>query len=320
MNNFTFGQYLKGDSWIYKLDPRTKIIGVFMLMIIIFIIPNITGMLIALGIFLAIFFTTRISFIKMIKGIKPVLFLLFFTFILQVISNKNGQLLLTIPLEISYYHIIFFIGLFLLFLFTNRFTKHKMLYFLFLVFLAFVMQNQLHFDNVLLNYRIDLYEGALIDASFVFIRISIIIGVTSLLTFTTMTNDINIGLERVLKPLKLIKFQVDEVAMMLSLTLRFIPTLIDETNKIMNAQASRGVDFREGKLKDKAIQIVSLLIPMFVVSIKRADELANAMEARGYVIGRPRSRIDVLKFKMMDYFCGFMIILFFALAIMSHFV
>ena len=126
------------------------------------------------------------------------------------------------------------------------------------------------------------------------------IGITSLLTVSTMSTDINNGLEWVLAPLKVIKVPVSVLSMTIALTLRFIPTLYEETRKIMNAQASRGVDFQEGKLKDKVTQIISLLVPMFVISFKRAEDLSNAMEARGYVIGAKRTRIDELKFKALD--------------------
>ena len=136
------------------------------------------------------------------------------------------------------------------------------------------------------------------------------IGITSLLTVSTMSTDINNGLEWVLSPLKIIKVPVSVLSMTISLTLRFIPTLYEETRKIMNAQASRGVDFQEGKLKDKVTQIISLLVPMFVVSFKRAEDLSNAMEARGYVIGAKRTRIDELKFKALDYISFILCLLF----------
>jgi energy-coupling factor transport system permease protein len=115
-----------------------------------------------------------------------------------------------------------------------------------------------------------------------------------------MTTDINDGLEGILFPLKWIKLPVDVLAMMVSLTLRYIPTLLIETDKIMKAQASRGVDFKEASLKEKVTQVISLLIPVFVISFKRAEDLANAMEVRGYVIGQKRTKIDVLKVKYSD--------------------
>ena len=133
------------------------------------------------------------------------------------------------------------------------------------------------------------------------ICIVIMIGITSLLTLSTMSTDINNGLEAVLAPLKIIKVPVGVFAMLISLTLRFIPTLLEESKKIMNAQASRGVDFQEGSLKDKVNQIISLLIPMFVISFKRAEDLSNAMEARGYIIGAKRTKLDELKLRWRDY-------------------
>ena len=89
--------------------------------------------------------------------------------------------------------------------------------------------------------------------------------------------------------------------MMISIALRFIPTLFNETNKILKAQASRGVDFNEGKFMEQVKQIVSLLIPMFVISIKRAEDLADAMEARGYIPGEKRTKLVKMKFKAFDY-------------------
>jgi energy-coupling factor transport system permease protein len=143
------------------------------------------------------------------------------------------------------------------------------------------------------------------------------IGITSLLTISTMSTDINNGIEAILSPLKLIKIPVGVFAMLISLTLRFIPTLIAETRKIMNAQASRGVDFNEGSLKDKINQIISLLVPMFVISFKRAEDLSNAMEARGYIIGAKRTKIDELKFRWRDYLCLIIVLGFLGVTIWS---
>ena len=141
------------------------------------------------------------------------------------------------------------------------------------------------------------------------------IGITSLLTVSTMSTDINNGLEWVLSPLRIIKVPVSVLSMTISLTLRFIPTLYEETRKIMNAQASRGVDFQEGKLKDKVTQIISLLVPMFVISYKKAEDLAYAMEARGYIPGKERTKLEVLKYKASDYITYAFLILFIAFII-----
>ncbi len=129
--------------------------------------------------------------------------------------------------------------------------------------------------------------------------------------------DINQGLEWLLSPLKLFKIPVGIFAMLVSLTLRFIPTLMSESKKIMNAQASRGVDFNEGSLKDKVNQIISLLIPMFVISFKRAEDLSNAMEARGYIIGAKRTKLDELKLRWRDYLALTIVLALFGLVIWS---
>jgi energy-coupling factor transport system permease protein len=146
----------------------------------------------------------------------------------------------------------------------------------------------------------DIYSDGLIAGLFFVLRIVLIIMLTSILTMTTSTTDINLGLEWLMYPLRLIKVPVSEIAMMLSLTLRFIPTLLIETDKIMKAQASRGIDFNEGNFFEKIKQIVTLLIPMFFISITRAEDLSNAMEARGYIIGAKRTSVDELKFNFKD--------------------
>jgi energy-coupling factor transport system permease protein len=117
-----------------------------------------------------------------------------------------------------------------------------------------------------------------------------------------MTTDLNYAVEALLKPLTYIKVPVDIFAMLLSLTLRYIPTLLIETEKIMKAQASRGVDFNESSLKEKIVQVISLLIPVFVISFNRSEDLANAMEVKGYVIGEKRTKIDQYRMGFSDYF------------------
>ena len=302
MNNITIGQYVPGNSWIYKLDPRTKILLTILLITIIFIIPSLEGMVLALGIFMIIFLSTRVSIIRVLRGLKGVLFLLAFTFVLQLIYNKQGQILYTFDMQIGLFNLLIMIGILIFYFLTKKFIKFKMLYTFLMLGGMFTILWLVKFDSfVWKDFNFDVYDTGLKNASFIFIRIFMMIGITSLLTVSTMSTDINNGLEWVLSPLKLIKIPVSVLAMTISLTLRFIPTLFEETKKIMNAQASRGVDFNEGKLKEKVTQIISLLVPMFVVSFKRAEDLSNAMEARGYVIGAKRTRIDELKFKALDY-------------------
>lgn len=305
--NITIGQYVKGDSWIYKLDPRLKIISVIVLMIALFLLPTIYHMLVALAILFVIVITARLPLLFILKGLRPIIFISMFSFILQLIYTQEGNLLHTFTLNVSYYHIAIAVGMILFFIFTRRFIPFKLIYFLLTIIGVFFVFNLVEFSSgVITTYDFNIYSTGLINGSFFVTRIIAVLMLTTLLTITTSTIDLNTGLERVLRPFKFI-LPVSEISLMISLTLRFIPTLLIETNKILKAQASRGVDFSEGSLMQKIKQIITLLIPMFVVSFKRADELACAMEARGYVIGEKRSSLTVLKFKIADYF-GFLLI------------
>lgn len=337
MNNFTFGQYIPGKSWIYKLDPRTKIFLTIALIVLIFLIPDLLTMVIALGVFALIFISTRISIIKLLKSLKAVMFLLMFTVLLQLIYTKGTveqpDLLYTFNMQFGLWQLLIIIGLIVIYFLVKKYIPLKALFFLLICFLCFIVlwKNpfvdtgfkyawEWPFDNMKwTNFNFDIYEAGLNKAGFIFIRIILMISITQLLTLTTMSMDINQGLEWLLSPLKLFKIPVGIFAMLVSLTLRFIPTLLGESRKIMAAQASRGVDFNEGSLKDKANQIIALLIPMFVISFKRADELSNAMEARGYIIGAPRTKIDDLKFRFIDFFCLFIVVLLFV-AVILHMV
>ncbi|MBR3252201.1 MAG: energy-coupling factor transporter transmembrane protein EcfT, partial [Erysipelotrichaceae bacterium] len=131
--------------------------------------------------------------------------------------------------------------------------------------------------------------------------------------------DLTMGIEWMLKPLEIFHFPTHEVAMMVSIALRFIPTIIEETMRIMNAQKSRGVDFENGKLTEKITAILALIVPLFSVAFERAYELADAMEARGYVLGAERARYHVLKFKFLDFLFIFICAAILAFSIASRF-
>ena len=323
MENISFGQYYPGKSWIYKLDPRLKIILTILLIVLIFIIPsNTMGLYMILGflgLYILIFLTTRIPIIRVIKGIRPVLFLLLFTVILQLIYTipDNESVLYSFNMQIGLFQILIMVGLLLVYLFTSKYISFKFLYLLVIATIIFLVLWKSpfglfnwNFSVVITDFDFNIYQSGINKAAFVFVRIVLMIGITSLLTLSTMSTDINNGLEAVLSPLKIIKIPVGVFSMLISLTLRFIPTLMIESKKIMNAQASRGVDFNEGSLRQKANQIIALLIPMFVISFKRAEDLSNAMEARGYVIGAKRTKIDELKLRFLDY-----LVIFFSLVL-----
>lgn len=320
MNNITIGQYVHGTSWIYKLDPRTKIVLTILLIAVLFVIPSLTGMLIALGIFILTFLSTRVSVIRVIRGLKPILFMIIFIFILQLAYNSDGTLLYTFDMQIGLYSFLIMLGILIFYFFTKRYIKLKLIYTLIMITGLFLILWMVKFDNLIWsNFNFNVYSEGLQNSAFFIIRLFMMVGITTLLTISTMSTDINNGLEWLLAPLKLIKIPVSAFSMTIALTLRFIPTLYEESRKVMNSQASRGVDFQEGKLKDKVTQIISLLIPMFVISLKRADDLSTAMEARGYVVGAKRTKLDELKFRWLDYLCFIVSLTFLGLAIWSNF-
>lgn len=148
---------------------------------------------------------------------------------------------------------------------------------------------------------ITIYSEAIIQTLYIVVRLLLMIMVTTCLTATTKPLDLTMGIEYLLNPLKPLKVPSHEIAMMISIALRFIPLIIEETMRIMNSQKSRGVDFEEGKLKEKLMAILSLIVPLFSVAFQRADELANAMEARGYIPGQPRTRYKVLRYRLADF-------------------
>lgn len=146
----------------------------------------------------------------------------------------------------------------------------------------------------------EFYSGGVIQGIAISTRFFLLILLTSMLTLTTTPLEITDAIEDMLAPLKKMKFPVHELALMMSISLRFIPTLMQETDKISKAQASRGVDFRTGPVKERIQAVVPLLVPLFVSAFKRAEELAMAMEARGYQGGEGRTKLRELKYHSKD--------------------
>jgi energy-coupling factor transport system permease protein len=171
-----------------------------------------------------------------------------------------------------------------------------------LVFLTFINALVLRTGYVVIDFMgFKLYSDALFQTLYIVVRLTLMIMVTTILTASTKPLDLTLAIEDLFKPLKKYGFPAHEIAMMISIALRFIPTLIEETDRIMKAQASRGVDLKEGSLKEKIMAILSLIVPLFVSSFQRAEELADAMEARGYVPSMPRTRYKQLTHGRSDY-------------------
>lgn len=145
-----------------------------------------------------------------------------------------------------------------------------------------------------------IYVNAITQTAYIIIRLVLIVAQTTIVTATTKPLDLTLGIEHLLSPFKKIGFPAHEVAMMISIALRFIPTLLEETQRIMKAQASRGVDFDEGNLMEKVKSIISLIVPLFISAFSRAEELANAMEARCYNPEAKRTRYKQLYWTIKD--------------------
>lgn len=246
MNDIALGRYLPLDSCVHKMDPRAKIMAMLFIMVAIFIDAGYLGYLIigAIVITIALLGKLKLSFLW--RSMKPMLFMLVFLLIINLLVIKEGEAL-------------FSIGSF------------------------------------------SIYSGALSQTLYIVIRLALMIMVTTILTATTKPLQLTLGIEDLLKPFQVIHVPAHQIAMMISIALRFIPTLIEETQRIMKAQASRGVDMEEGKLMEKIKAILSLIVPLFVSAFQRAEDLAYAMEARGYIPDRPRTRYQQLKMKTMDY-------------------
>jgi energy-coupling factor transporter transmembrane protein EcfT len=146
-----------------------------------------------------------------------------------------------------------------------------------------------------------MYSDAVFQTLYIAVRLLLMVMITTTLTATTKPLDMTLGIEDLLKPFGKIGVPYHEIAMLISIALRFIPDLIDETQRIIKAQESRGVDLKEGKFMERVMAILSLIVPLFVSAFQRAEDLANAMEARGYAPGEERTRYKVLKMEGRDY-------------------
>lgn len=314
--NIKIGQYIAGDSILHRLDPRIKIMSMILLIIAIFLIPvniqtkNIIWMG-ALFIFsLSIVYLSGIRMGKVLQGLKAIVFLMTFTFIIQLftIQPAGEAPLVVLPMALSFVSVIALIVLTFFYHYLKPNIPWRTTWFFLYVFMIFLVQWLIrefipNYNIVFsLDYDFSIYPSGLIRGGFIFLRIIAVMVIASLLTFTTSTIELNDGLESLMKPLRIIKVPTYIFSMMISLTLRSIPTLLVETDKIMKAQTSRGADFNESTLRQKIGQIIALLIPVFVISFDRADDLSNAMEARGYIIGEPRTKLDVYKIKFKDIF------------------
>ena len=175
-------------------------------------------------------------------------------------------------------------------------------------------------DPVVDFWIFTIYTEGIVRAAFMVIRILMLISGTFLLTYTTSPISLTDGLESLLNPLKVLRLPVHELSMMMCIALRFIPTLIEETDKIMSAQKARGADFETGSLLQRVKALVPILVPLFISAFRRADELATAMECRCYQGGEGRTKMKLLRFSYFDFVAlGIGILLVVAISVLAHF-
>ena len=245
LKDITLGQYFPGDTVVHRLDPRTKILMVLVYIVALFIAESFVSyavMMLCLGLVIGI---SRIRLSTVLRGVKPILFVIILTALLNLFYSEG---------------------------------------------------------NVLVEFWIfRITDRGILNAIFMALRIIMLIMGTFMLTYTTSPIMLTYGIEKLLGPLKVFKVPVHELAMIMSMALRLIPTLIEETDKIMSAQKARGAEFDTGNIIQKAKALLPILVPLFISAFRRADELAVAMESRCYHGGDGRTRLNNLKMAARDY-------------------
>lgn len=305
MKNVVIGQYVPGKGFFYRIDPRTKIIAVMVLMVAVFLLETVWQVLIGLGIATVLVMAGNVPLRRIVRGLKPLYVLLLFTLFFNVAFNRTGTELLshygwTTAMVITPWTVLAMIAATVVWRLLASFKKFKLWLLLGWLVGCYFIMGKLTYGPVWTTWNIAIYDQGLVTSAFVLIRLLIIISLSTVLTLTTKPTDLTQGLESLMRPLKLVGIHSEDFALIISISLRYIPTILDEANKIMGAQASRGADFAQGKLKDKVIQVISLLVPMFIIAFKRSEDLADAMESRNFVPGKPRTRIHELKFNYRD--------------------
>lgn len=261
IRDITIGQYYATDSVIHRLDPRVKVVGTLAYLISLFCFNKFSGYIIAVLFFAILVKISHVPFKFMVKGLKPIMFMLIFTAALNLFWTPGEVVLVKAWV----------------FTITLEGVKRS-------VFMA--------------------------------LRLTFLIIGSSLMTLTTTPNQLTDALEKLLKPLNKIKVPVHEIAMMMSIALRFIPILLEETDKIMKAQIARGADLESGNMIQKAKNMIPILVPLFVSAFRRANDLAMAMEARCYHGGEGRTKMKPLRYARRDYL-AYGIVIFYMIAVVA---
>ena len=245
LKDVTLGQYFPGDTVVHRLDPRTKLILVIVYIVALFCAKSYVSYAVMAAFLILCMSLSHIRLSVIVKGLKPLLFIIVLTGLLNMFYTPGRELV--------------------------------------------------HFWIFTITW-----EG-IRNAVFMISRIVMLIFGTFLLTYTTSPIALTDAMELLMNPLKRIKVPVHELSMMMCIALRFIPTLISETDKIISAQKARGADFESGNLIRRAKALIPILVPLFISAFRRADELAVAMESRCYHGGKGRTRMKQLHMATRDY-------------------
>lgn len=263
MTDISIGQYLPFDTFIHRLDPRVKIIGVFLYIITIFFVDSFIGYIPFVVLLFTMLYIAKIPAKSIVRSLKPLVFIIIITGLINLFTTRGEVILSLGPLNV---------------------TKEGV-------------------------YR----------TGFTILRLILIILSTSVLTYTTSPMELTAGLEKLFSPLKRVGFPAGELAMMISISLRFIPTLFDEAQKIRMAQMARGADFESGNIIKRATAMIPLLVPLFINAFKRSDDLATAMEARLYRVGEERTKLNEINMDKTDWITLIGLIVFCSIVIVVHF-
>ncbi len=263
MANISIGQYLPFDTFIHRLDPRVKIVGVFLYIITIFFVDDFYGYIPFVILLIAMLAVAKIPIKSVLKSLKPVIFIIIITGLINLMTTPGRTIFEIGPVSVT--------------------------------------------------------EEGIYRTGFTVLRLILIILSTSVLTYTTSPMELTYGLEKLFSPLKKFGFPAGELAMMISISLRFIPTLFDEAQKIRMAQMARGADFESGNIINRAVSMIPLLVPLFINSFKRSDDLATAMEARMYRIGHDRTKLNEINMGRVDWLVISLFTIFCIVVIILHF-
>jgi energy-coupling factor transport system permease protein len=255
-NKIIMGRYIETGSWVHGLDPRAKVTAMLLFMVVIFMINTFVGVLAVMAFSILIMSCTKIPFIFYMRAVKPLLFLIGFIALFQILFNTGGTRIISVG-------------------------------------------------------SIHLYSGGLERGVLSALRMILFISFTAILTFTTTPERLTQGLESFFAPFRLLRLSPQKITLMISVALRFIPSIFEEAEKILKAQASRGFVLKERTLREKASILMTLLVPVSVGAFRRAGDLVDSMESRGYRLGMPRSKFRLLSWGNKDTFfiLGFVLLL-----------